>query len=347
MTLAHVEDSSPARRTTTGAVRAADWHVAIAALLVGAGGFLLGLQVDADSKFSGTGLTSLGIGALLALVASLAHRSNSGLPRDGISALAVVAAFLGLAFVVAGALAPGGPWMFFEVFLLFVLVAARRRSTEAGARWIGGSTLVALGLMLLFRLWVSYQGSEHRWQVLSIGIPVISWIPVEFLDPIKSVSLGSFTPHELGFPPAGLSFGLSMTLWAVGFCLAAGGVALAQSAALEHENDRIHDLVQTLPPPLARLVERLLPEEEWQALGLHGLPERRLAKKIEALATERFQRQREIQAMFQASAALALPPAGGFAGEIWRSLAKTGRPERAPEGTPERAPKRADGAEAG
>jgi len=308
-------------------LRAADWHVAIAALLVGAGGLLLGLQVDADGRVSGTGLTTLGIGALLALVASLVQaRSSSGLPRDGIGALAVVTAFLGLAFVVAGALAPGGPWMFFEVFLLFVLVAARRRSTETHVRWVGGSTLVALGLMLLFRLWVSYQGSEHRWEVLSVGIPVLSWIPFEFLDPIKSVSLGSFTPRELGFPPAGLSFAVSMTLWAVGFCLAGSGVALAQSSALEHENDRIHDLVQTLPPALARLVERLLPEEEWRALGLHGLPERRLAKKIEALASERFQRQREIQAMFQASTSLALPPVGGFAGEIWQALSKQGQP---------------------
>ena len=312
---------------TPSLLRAADWHVAIAALLVGAGGLLLGLQVDADGRVSGTGLTTLGIGALLALVASLVQaRSSSGLPRDGIGALAVVTAFLGLAFVVAGALAPGGPWMFFEVFLLFVLVAARRRSTETHVRWVGGSTLVALGLMLLFRLWVSYQGSEHRWEVLSVGIPVLSWIPFEFLDPIKSVSLGSFTPRELGFPPAGLSFAVSMTLWAVGFCLAGSGVALAQSSALEHENDRIHDLVQTLPPALARLVERLLPEEEWRALGLHGLPERRLAKKIEALASERFQRQREIQAMFQASTSLALPPVGGFAGEIWQALSKQGQP---------------------
>jgi hypothetical protein len=305
-------------------VRAADWHVSIAALLVGLGGLLLGLQVDADGRFSGTGLTTLGIGALLALVSSVAQaRSAGGLPRDGVGALAVVAAFLGLAFVVAGALAPGGPWMFFEVFLLFALVAARRRAPDSSPRWIGGPTLVALGLMLLFRLWVSYQGSEHRWQVLSIGIPVLSWIPFEFLDPIKSVSLGSFTPRELGFPPAGLSFALSMTMWAVGFCLAAGGIALAQSAALEHENDRIHDLIQTLPPSLARLVERLLPEEEWQALGLHGLPERRLAKRIEALASERFRRQREIEAMFRAGGTPALPPAGGFAGELWQALSKS------------------------
>lgn len=314
------------RRATP--VRAAEWHVAIAGLMVGVGGTLLGLQLDADGRLSGTGLTSLGIGTLLSLVAALAQaRWSRNLPRDGTSALAALAAFLGLAFVVAGALAPGGPWMFFEVFLLFVLVAARRRGTGEGARWIGGATLVGLGLMLLFRLWISYQGSEHRWEVLSMGIPILSWIPLDFLEPIQTVSLGSFTPRELGFPPAGLLFAPSMVLWAVGFCLAAGGIALAQSAAYEHENDRIHDLIQTLPPPLAVLVERLLPEEEWESLGLHGLSERRLGKRLEALASERFRRQRDIQTAFRTSPLRVLPPSSslgsGFADGVWRAILRT------------------------
>jgi hypothetical protein len=313
------------RTHETAAPRAAQWHVAIAVAMVGVGGALLGLQVDADGKFSGTGLTSLAIGTLLALVSSLAQaRATRGLPRDGTGAFAAVAAFLGLTFVVAGSLAPGGPWMFFEVFLLFVLVAARRRGATEPARWIGGPTFVALGLMLLFRLWISYQGSEHRWEVLTVGIPILSWIPLDFLEPIQTVSLGSFTPRELGFPPAGLSFAPSMSMWAVGFCLTAGGIALAQSAGAEHENDRIHDLIQTLPPPLARLVERLLPEDEWQALGLHGLSDRRLAKRIEALASERVQKQREIQAAFRTSALVALPsaatPGDGFAEGVWRAV---------------------------
>ena len=308
--------------------RAAEWHIAIAATMVGVGGMLLGLQLDGDGRLSGTGLTSLAIGTLLSLVGTLAQaRATRSIPRDATSALAALSAFLGLAFVVAGSLAPGGPWMFFEVLLLIVLVAARRRGTGEGARWIGGATLVALGLMLLFRLWISYQGSEHRWRVATIGIPVLSWIPLDFLEPIQTVSLGAFTPRELGFPPAGLSFAASMSMWAVGFCLTAGGIALAQSAAQEHENDRIHDLIQTLPPPLALLVARLLPEEEWQSLGLHGLPERRLAKRIEALASERFQRQRDIQAAFRASSMQALPaPAsqpGGFADDVWRAISRT------------------------
>lgn len=313
--------------------RAADWHVGIAAAMVGVGGTLLGLQIDADGRCSGTGLTSLAIGTLLALVAILAGTRASSIPRDATGALAALAAFLGLAFVVAGALAPGGPWMFFEVFLLLVLFATRRRGPAEGARWISGPTLVVLGLMLLFRLWISYQGSEHRWEVLSLGIPVLSWIPLDFLEPIQTVSLGTFTPRELGLPPAGLSFAPSMAMWAVGFCLAAGGIALAQSAAQEHENDRIHDLIQTLPGPLALLVERLLPEEEWQAFGLHGLSERRLAKRIEALASERFQRQRDIQAAFRSTAVQILPYSreGGFADGVWRAISKTD-PEGGREG---------------
>jgi hypothetical protein len=301
--------------------RAADWHVAIAAAMVGVGGTLLGLQIDADGRFSGTGLTSLAIGTLLALVATFVGARASGrIPRDPTGALAALSAFLGLAFVVAGALAPGGPWMFFEVFLLLVLLGARRSG-------ISSPTMVVLGLMLLFRLWISYQGSEHRWEVLSLGIPVLSWIPLEFLEPIQTVSLGEFTPRELGLPPAGLSFAPSMAAWAVGFCLAAGGIALAQNAAQEHENDRIHDLIQTLPGPLAVLVERLLPEEEWQSLGLHGLSDRRLAKRIEALASERFQRQRDIQAAFRASSVQVIPytPSheGGFAEGVWRAISKS------------------------
>ena len=80
-------------------------------------------------------------------------RAGAGLPRDGTGAFALLSSFLGLAFVVAGALAPGGPWMFFELFLLFVLFAARWRTTETGSRGIGGTVLVALGIRL---------AAEHR-----------------------------------------------------------------------------------------------------------------------------------------------------------------------------------------
>src|SRR5262245_11794087 len=236
--------SDPAAATTSRAssalvARTAEWQVAIAGLMIGAGGILLGLQVDANARFSGTGLVPLGIGALVALVGSLVQLGTSAgrIPRDGLGAFAAVASFLGLAFVVSGVLAPGGPWMFLEVIVLLAMVSRRARE-GASPRWIGGGSLFVLGLMLLFRLWISYQGSEHRWQVLSIKIPVLSWIPLDFLAPVQSVSLGSFTPRELGFPPAGLEFATSMTMWAIGFTLAASGLALAQAAAREHENDR-------------------------------------------------------------------------------------------------------------
>jgi hypothetical protein len=66
------------------------------------------------------------------------------------------------------------------------------------------------------------------------------------------------------------------------------------------------------------------PEDEWQALGLHGLSDRRLAKRIEALASERVQKQREIQAAFRTSALVALPsaatPGDGFAEGVWRAV---------------------------
>jgi hypothetical protein len=301
--------------------REAEWMVAVAAAMIGVGGIMLGIQVDGDGHFSGTGFTPLAIGALLALLAALAQIGTAGrLPRDSISALATTSAFLGLAFVIAGVLAPGGPWMFFEVFVLLLLLALRRPRSGSTARWITGGSLCVLGLMLLFRLWITYQGSEHRWQVLSVNIPVLSWIPLAWLEPIQSVSLGSFTPRELGFPPAGFDFPLTMTLWALGFCLCAGGLGLGQNASAEHENDRIHELICTLPPELAALVERLIPEEEWQALGLHGLSERRQSKKIEQLVAERMRRQRELQSAFESSALLSLTNPGGFSGNIHKAL---------------------------
>ena len=305
--------------------RAAEWLIALSGFMIAAGGVMLGLQVDGNGRLSGTGFASLAIGAMLALVASLVRVGVAGrLPRDAISVFAAVTTFLGMSFVLAGVLAPGGPWMFFQVLVLLILVALRRSDARGSTRWIGAGTAAVLGLMLIFRLWITYQGSEHRWQLLSIQIPILSWIPFDFLAPVQSVSLGSFTPHELGFPPAGLDFAVTMTLWAVGFSACAAGLALQQGAVREHENDRIHDVIHSLPPALAALVERLLPEEDWHALGLHGLSDRRLCKKIEALVNERIQRQREFQSAFESSAILALTNSGGFSGEIHRALARYG-----------------------
>lgn len=303
-------------------VHEAEWMIAIASALVGAGGLLLGIQIDAADRLSGTGFTPLAIGALLALFALLSRVGTTGRwPRDAIATLWTAASFLGLAFVIAGVLAPGGPWMFSEVFALLVVFALRRPRPESTVRWISGGSLCVLGLMLLFRLWITYQGSQHHWQVLSVNIPVLSWIPLAWLEPIQSVSLGSFTPRELGFPPAGFDFALTMTAWSLGFCLCAAGLGLGQNAAHEHENDRIHDLICTLPPALANVVERVMPEDDWQSLGLHGISERRQTKRIEQIVAERMQRQREMQSAFEAGAALRIVDASGFSSEIRKALA--------------------------
>lgn len=304
----------------------ARWMMAWAGLVIALGGTLLSLQVDGNGELVGTGYTALGIGGLVALVATLLQVGSSGkLPRDLATALSSTAGFLGLAFVVAGVLAPGGPWMFMEVFVLLWLLARRRSRAQIGGPELTGGSLFLLGLMLLFRLWITWQGSQHRWAVVSIDLPVLSWIPFDWLRPVQSVSLGTFTPHELGFPPSGIDFPLTTTLWSIGFTLCAVGLWLRGGATREHENDRIHALIQTLPPGPARLVERLLPEEDWGRLGLHGLSERVLAKRIEALVAERIASHRRLHAAFEANGPVE-PGQAGFAAEIAEALQRFALP---------------------
>ncbi len=300
---------------------AAPRWIAFSAAMVGLGGVLLGVQFDGNGRLAGTGFTSLAIGALLALIATLIRIGNvNRLPRDSMSVLAATTGFLGLAFVFSGVLAPGGPWMFFEMLVLLLVVARRREPTEAQGRWLGVPSLWLLCAMLLFRSWITYQGSAHRWQLMTVDIPVLSWIPLDWLAPIQSVALGSFTPAEMGFPPAGLDFATTLTAWSVGFCLCAIGLVVSQNAQLEHENDRIHDLIHTLPSALARLVERLLPEHEWRTLGLHGLSERELSRTIERLVNERVARQRDLATALEKSGLLAMTNPGGFSGSIYQAL---------------------------
>jgi hypothetical protein len=293
--------------------------IALGAFLIGLGGLLLGLQIDADGAWCGTGLASLGPGALLALAAFAVRASPGRAPRDLLGATALAAGFLGLAFLIAGVLAPGGGWMFFEIALLVVVVALRRPDPESG-QWIRRGALVLLGVFLLFRLWISYQGGRHRWELVSIDVPVLSWLPFEFLRPVQQVSLGSFTPNELGFPPAGLDFAPTSCLWALGFALALAGLWLVQAAALEHEDERVHGLIRTLPPALADAVERILPEEEWRGLGLHGLPPRRLARRIEALVAERARRLSALRSALDAPALRGQAGAEEFGSGIRRAL---------------------------
>lgn len=294
--------------------------IAFGGALVGVGGILLGLQIDQNGAWSGTGWTAFAIGALLALGAMLLRARREGtLPRDTLGTFAVVTSFVGLTFVLSGVLAPGGPWMFFEIAVL-VAVVVFKRPQDGDRRWMSYGLLGLLATLLLFKLWIAYQGSENRWALMSVNIPVISWLPFEFLDPIKRIALGSFTPTEMGLPPAGLSFAPTLASWAIGFALCVAGLILSQTSAREHENDRIHDLIHTLPGGLANFVERIVPEEEWLALGLHGLPERRLARRLEALVSERMSRQKELQSALDAGRLLSQTNPGGFAGGIYRAI---------------------------
>lgn len=306
------------------AERHAEWLVALGALLVACGGLFLGVQVDANRDFSGTGYAALALGALVALVATLVRaRASEALPRDLPAALATLSRFLGLAFLAGGVLAPGGAWMFAEVALLLVF-ALRRPS--AGTRGLGTLALLASLVLLVFRLWITYQGSRNHWQVMTLPIPVLSWIPLDLLAPIQSIALGSFTPFELGLPPAGVDFPLTLGLWSGGFALCAAGLFVVDLAAREHENDRVHDVIHALPAPLAALVERLLPEDEWEALGLHGLPTRLLCKRIEALVRERAERQRQLAQAVARTQLLALTHDAGFTGSIQDALGALSAP---------------------
>lgn len=318
------------------AVLTAEMQLALAGLMVAAGCLLLGLQVDATGALVGTGRTALAIGVVVVLVAQLfasareaqrPERRGAGpwLPRDLVSAAGVVTSFFGLACVVGGVLAPGGGWMFFEVLLIVSLLALRESRGQVAplsGRTVGPGVISALALMLIFRLWITWQGSEHRWAVISIDVPILASLPLSFLDPVRSVSLGSFTPSELGFPPAGIDFHVSMTLWALGFVLCIAGLRWGAHGAREHENDRIHETLGLLPPGLGNVVAKVLPEEEWEALGLHGLSDRLRKKRIEALFRQRLAERREVESALRSLDLLGMRNPGGFAGEIFESLAR-------------------------
>jgi hypothetical protein len=47
------------------------------------------------------------------------------------------------------------------------------------------------------------------------------------------------------------------------------------------------------------LVERLIPEENWKQLGLHGLSERLRCKKIEALVEHEMRARREFESLLR------------------------------------------------
>lgn len=292
-------------------------QLVLACVLIAAGGLLLGLQRQSTGELCGTGFSALGMGALMALVPlgfALARRGEGPhAPRDGLSLLSALCGFCGVAFLVSGILVPGGPWMFLQALLLF-FVLTRRSVTEGGGLKLSHGTALLCGLFLLLRLWVTYQGARNQWAAVSIDVPVLSgWTFAP--EWMRTISLGDFSAKEFSIPPVGLHFAHTMALWAVGFALVMTGLWLRHRSQLEYENDRIHLTIQELPPKLAQLVEKLLPEEEWVALGLHGLPARARRKRLSALTEERLRGQLEFVRAW-ASTPREEPTQPGFPAEI-------------------------------
>lgn len=301
-------------------------RLALACALIALGGVLLGLQRASDGAFVGVGYSGLAMGALIALVAALFGATEEvratgavQMPRDALATLSAGSGYLGFAFLAAGVLVPGGPWMFAEALVLLFLLSragsVRARLEHASVPRLSRGALVVLGLMLLFRLWVTYQGCRNQWAAMSVDVPVLS--DLAFLpSSVRGVALGSFTASEFGIPTVGLVFSHTFLLWAAGFALCAAGLWLRQRSSWEHENDRVHATLSELPPRLAALVERLLPEEEWPALGLHHLSERQRKKRIGALTEERVLRQLEVRKALTSAARAELATLSDFALEI-------------------------------
>ena len=300
-------------------------RLALACLLIGAGGVLLGLQRQDTGTLVGTGFTGLGMGVFVALVA-LVYEAAEGvreghgvtMPRDRLAILAAASGFFGVAFLVSGVLVPGGPWMFVEVLvLLFVLARTSGRQSD-GLR-VGRGTAILLAVMLLFRLWVTWQGTNNNWAAMTIDVPILSgipWLP----DGVRTVQLGEFSADDFNIPRTGLIFSHTVVFWALGFALCAAGLWLRQRAAWEYENDRVQDTIDELPPELVRLVTRLLPEEEWPRLGLHHLSERQRKKRITALTQERAMKLLDFRKALEGAALGEIAARSDFAREVEDAL---------------------------
>jgi hypothetical protein len=277
--------------------------------MIAAGGVLLGVQIDLAHRLHGTGYTAFSIGVLVALCASVFAARRGGVPRDPLAAWAAVVAFFGVAFAVGGVLVPSGPWLLIE-FAFLVWLFARKQSGAA----------FALAVMLVFKLWITYRASRGDFDVLTLDVPILSSIPIKLLEPFQRILVGTFTPDELELPPSdGLDFAVTMGLWSLGFAQVVAGLWWRANAAFEHEDDRIHAVIQSLPRELARLVETLLPEREWRELGLHGLSQRKLEKRIEELVRERVGRARAVDETIRSFSAREIQ-SGGFAGELGAAI---------------------------
>ena len=276
-------------------------------LLAGFAGLCGAVWIDADGAFAGVGYAPLAAGSIVALVALLA-RKDAGMPHDAWALSARIGLYAALSFLLALVLAPDGAWLYAELVVLVVLLTRQRPR----AAWLGfgASTFVGLCIALAFKLWLLRQGSLQQWQVAQLDVPVVSWVPLDILRPFQTIDIGSFTASELGLPPAGLAFGPTALLLAVGFVAAVASIALLSWGEAEHEDDRVAALLSTLPPAVAQLVEVLIPEREWGALGLHGLSDRKLARRMEELVRERARALQHSQVVLQHPAVrrwLALP----------------------------------------
>lgn len=284
--------TEPPRATESSSAQRVLWST----WLVFAGGLLLGVQRQVTGEWVGTGYVALGVGAVVALfglVFSLAGGwSELRVPRDGLSLLSAAAGFAGIAFLTSAALVPGGNWMFAEAAFLVLLLA--KRDTRAAPVGEGPTlrmgAILVFAAFLLFRLWLTYQGSQHRWAAISIDLPLVPFLPLDLPSSWTTIELGQFSAAEFGFPRVGLDFSSTVLAWGAGFALCAAGLWLRQRAALEYEDDRIQATIEELPPALADLVQRVLPEEEWMTLGLHGLSDRRRRKRISQLTEARITR---------------------------------------------------------
>jgi len=312
--------SAAAGRPTDGA---GESSLALACVMIAAGGLLLGMQIDGNGRLAGAGYAPLALGGLVALVASLVQLGRKGrLPRGPLTATSAAMSFFGITFLVGGVLVPGGSWMFWElVVLLWVLSRRRAREQFAGPE-VGGAGLSLLGLMLVFRIWLTWQASRHSWQLFTVDVPLVARLPFAWIDSMRTLTVGAFSQQEMGFPPTGIDFPVTVSLWSAGFALCAVGLWMRGHAAREVEIERVHALIQVLPPQAALVVERLVPEAEWEALGFFGLPERRLARRIEGVVAERVQRQMQLEGALRSVRLLPPADAPGFPAGIRKALAE-------------------------
>ncbi|MBI5434989.1 MAG: hypothetical protein HZA52_19300 [Planctomycetes bacterium] len=298
--------------------RSNELELALSSAMIAAGGLLLGVQLDGLRRVHGTGYAGFAMGLFVALLATALVSRRATLPRDAISWWGALVSLFGVAVLVGGVLVPSGPWLFVELALLTWFFA---RARSAPGLFVTPQAVLALAAMLYFRLWLTYQASLGEFQVGMLEVPVLSKLPFEFLTPFTHIPIGSFTADELAIPATeGLDFAATIAIWALGFTQVVVGLTWRARAAREHEDDRIHATIRRLPAEVARLVEGLIPESEWESLELHGLAHRKLEKRIEQLVRERVGRAHDVEQRLRTLARGELGNTPGFGADIAGAL---------------------------